>query len=308
MVDFLEEFEKFCETPNRKSGKPKSYVRAIKYLCEFLNIAKIDNEAIDKLYKIQTLVKNPSSEFYINLFDFLSQRGQPSYLKSGFIQAALPLLYRFYAYYYNGLSLNKPNEDFIISQELRDIHIKVEYNKNKLKKDLPILNELRKHIYEISRKNGTANENVNKIKSGRKAEKYFIEFLNSLGFKYGKDFKDVANDKNYGFDLLFYDIGLEIKNIKNGSFYLTDNEIAYLDKFSTHIILVDIDNGIWLLKNSSVWLRKSIKNIKEIRNYCECHYGNLDLIDIQINLDDNIKADIFDLTFLSKEKLINILS
>ncbi len=52
---------------------------------------------------------------------------------------------------------------------------------------------------------------------------------------------------------------LKVKNIKNGGFYLIDNEIARIEKSETHLILVDIDNGIWLLNDTLTWLKNDCK-------------------------------------------------
>ena len=38
---FEQQFVPFCETPGIKSGKAKSYYRAIKYLAEYLNMNAI---------------------------------------------------------------------------------------------------------------------------------------------------------------------------------------------------------------------------------------------------------------------------
>ena len=199
-------------------------------------------------------------------------------------------------------------KNIIISQELKDSDINVEFLNINLKRELPVTNIINEHDYSISRRNGTSKESLKKIKSGRKAEKYFIKYLNSLGFVSGIDFKDVANDKDYGFDILLFDIGLEVKNISSGAFYLTDNEIAYLDRCLTHIILVDINNGIWLLKNDSNWLKESVLNIKKIREYCKTFCTNLDVESIKIYVNEKTKEDLIELTGLPKEQVLKILN
>ena len=304
MNKFIKDFEMFCQTPNRNSGKASSYAHAIKYLCEFLKIDKINEQAIKQIQDIDLLLRDSKSSLYKEMLEFLSNRGQTSYLVNGFVKAALPLFFRFYSYYSDKVEVNDADKNIIISQELKDNDIKVEFISANLKRQLPMSNNIGEHDYNISRRNGTSKESVNKIKSGRKAEKYFIKYLNSLGLKNGTDFKDVANDKDYGFDILLFDIGLEVKNISSGVFYLSDNEIAYLDRCLTHIILVDIDNGIWLLKNNSKWLKESISNIKTIREYCKANYTNLDVESIKICINGKINEDVIELTGMTKYQII----
>jgi hypothetical protein len=184
--------------------------------------------------------------------------------------------------------------------------LEVEFDKNKITGILPI-NNYHEHTYHIGRIGGTEEISVKKIRNGRRAEKYFVDYLAKNGFKKGKDFDDVANDRNYGYDMQFADIGIEIKNIQSGSFYLTDNEIAHLESGKTHLILVDLDNGIWLLKNNSDWLRITIENIKSIRDYCKEQYSNIVLTDIKINITDDIKKEIFEISQFDYDKILDIL-
>lgn len=165
--------------------------------------------------------------------------------------------------------------------------------------------ELYKHRYNISSTNGTVKSSINKVYSGRKAEKYFINFLKHNQFIENKDFYDVANDKNYGFDVKFFNIGLEIKNIKSGSFYLTDNEIAHIESNKTILVLVDIDNGIGVLGKNSVWLKDVINCIKEIREYSSVKYPTIDLTDIKINIDKNLEEYSNEISQLNHDEIYN---
>ena len=84
------EFEDYCITPGfENSGKAKSYVKSIQYLCDFLEIHTIDNFAFEKIKQSQVIINDTKSEFYNELLIFLTQRGQKSYLVKGFISAAL---------------------------------------------------------------------------------------------------------------------------------------------------------------------------------------------------------------------------
>lgn len=193
-----------------------------------------------------------------------------------------------------------------ISLKFLNNNINEKFDCDKLLGILPTSNSY-KHKYNISNNNGTSIVSLNKVYSGRKAEKYFIDFLKYNKFEYNKDFYDVADDKNYGFDVNFHDIGIEIKNIKSGSFYLSDNEIAYLEKNKTFLVLVDIDNGIWALNKSSRWLENVISNIKEIRNYCSIKYPKLDLTDIKINIDDELESDCCEISHFGHDEILSIL-
>lgn len=180
------------------------------------------------------------------------------------------------------------------------------FDRDKLLGILPTSN-LYKHKYSISNNSGTSKVSLNKVYSGRKAEKYFIDFLKYNKFEDNKDFYDVANDENYGYDVKIHNIGIEIKNIKSGSFYLSDNEIAHLEKNKTFLILVDIDNGIWVLNKNSSWLENVISDIKEMRDYCLIKYPTLDLTDIKINLDDKLESDCCEISHFSHDEILSVL-
>lgn len=89
MNKFLREFEEFCESPDIASGKARSYMYAIQYLCDFMGIYEIDEESINRIKAIESRVKDKNSQFYNDLKKFLSGRRQSSYLEKGFIRAAL---------------------------------------------------------------------------------------------------------------------------------------------------------------------------------------------------------------------------
>lgn len=163
-----------------------------------------------------------------------------------------------------------------------------------------------KHKYNISKTSGTINTSLNKAWQGRKAEKYFLDFLKSNQFVENIDYFDVANDKNFGYDINFLNLGLEIKNIKNGYFYLSDNEIALIENNKTILILIDIDNGIWIVKRGSLWLKSTILNIKEIRQYCLTKYPNIDLTDIKINIDDKLEGECCEISQFNHKNIVDI--
>lgn len=197
--------------------------------------------------------------------------------------------------------------EIIFNSSIDEAKLLAKFDLLKLKHLLPIANRNNEHAYHEKKISGTLKESFKRAYSGRRAEKYFIEFLKIKNLIEGQDFYDVANDKNYGYDVQFSDIGLEIKNVRSGSFYLSDNEIALLQNKKTHLILVDIDNGIWLLQNNSIWLKNVIQNIIDIREYSAENYKLIDLTDIRILIDNDIKQEIKEITDFSTTELINVL-
>ena len=92
---FFKQFEEYCITPGVDSGKARSYSRAIQYLCDYLNILQIDEQAVTKLKGIEHAINDKHSREYQNLLVFLTGRRQKSYLEGGFIKAALTYFFAF---------------------------------------------------------------------------------------------------------------------------------------------------------------------------------------------------------------------
>jgi hypothetical protein len=279
-----------------------SYTNAVKYLFEFMNATEISAELINEIKSLEPDIRDSDSVLYGELQNYFKANGRSSYLKKGFIKAALPLLYDF-----ANAQIFPSEENDILIREVRDNQITCDFSINRLRHILPVT-EHTSHNYSVRRISGTADESARRICNGRKAEKYFAAFLTSIGFVKNVDFFDVANNKNYGYDIRFLGIGLEVKNIKSGGFYLSDNEIARLENTETHLILVDIDNGIWLLKNNSRWLKQAINNIKSLREYCKTNYSNLDLSDIKICISNEVVDDVLDISDSGKERLTKLLT
>ncbi len=303
--EFIKQYKEFCDLKyGTKTGTASSYANALKYFFEYLSGNDINEAAILTIKSIEPDITDKSCVFYSNLLDSFVLSGRKSYVEKGFVKAAILALYEFLE--------EKPlysikNENDLLITAVRDNTIIVPFEIKKIKRILPILGQS-EHSYEINRVNGTVKNAANKIYSGRKAEKYFISYLmDYLGLNQGIDFIDVANNKEYGYDIRVFQYGIEIKNIKSGSFYLTDNEIARLEHSETHLILVDIDNGIWLLKNNSDWIKNVISNIKSIRKICSDNYNLLDLTDIRINLDETAERETVEISGLNKDKFINLL-
>ena len=93
MENFEKNFEEFCKSPSVDSGKARSYAKAIRYLCDYMDIHKINDETIERIRLVESSLKDKNSVFYQDLLCFLSYRRQRSYLENGFIRAALKYLY-----------------------------------------------------------------------------------------------------------------------------------------------------------------------------------------------------------------------
>lgn len=299
--EFVSNYKAFCESKfGNRTGTATSYANALKYLFEYLGFNKVDETAVLTVKSLDPDIRDKHCVFYNSILDEFSSKGRSSYVEKGFLKAAIPALYEFLNEY--PLSHDEQADDILLGA-IHDDKIKAQFNRDELRRILPTAAYC-EHTYDIRRVNGTIKDAAKRIYSGRIAEKYFLSFLNDcLGLKQGIDFIDVSNNKEYGYDIRLFDCGIEVKNIKNGGFYLTDNEIARLEHSETHLILVDIDNGIWLLKNNSTWLKTIIANIKSIRNFCKDNYSQLDLTDIRININNDAEKDTTEISCLSKQEI-----
>lgn len=98
MKTFFNEFTEYCRTPGvENSNKAKSYSKAIEYLCDYLKITKIDNQAIDRIKSVEEHISDKNSTLYKELLIFLTERKQKSYLDNGFIRAAMKPFFEFVA-------------------------------------------------------------------------------------------------------------------------------------------------------------------------------------------------------------------
>lgn len=299
--EFVSNYKAFCELKfGSRTGTATSYANALKYLFEYLGFNKVDETAVLTVKSLDPDIRDKHCVFYNSILDEFSSKGRISYIEKGFLKAAIPALYEFLKE--QPLPHNEQADDVLLDA-INDNQIIAQFNRDELRRILPAA-AYSEHSYDVRRVNGTIKNAAKRIYSGRKAEKYFLSFLKDcLELKQGIDFIDVSNNKEYGYDIRLFDCGIEVKNIKNGGFYLTDNEIARLEHSETHLILVDIDNGIWLLKNNSNWLKTIIANIKSIRNFCKNNYSQLDLTDIRININNDAEKDTTEISGLSKQEI-----
>lgn len=299
--EFVSNYKAFCESKfGNRTGTATSYANALKYLFEYLGFNKIDETAVLTVKSLDPDIRDKHCVFYNSILDEFSSKGRISYIEKGFLKAAIPALYEFLNE--QPLPHNEQADDVLLDA-INDKQIIAQFNRDELRRILP-MTAYCEHTYDVRRVNGTIKDAAKRIYSGRKAEKYFLSFLKDcLELKQGIDFIDVSNNKEYGYDIRLFDCGIEVKNIKNGGFYLTDNEIARLEHSETHLILVDIDNGIWLLKNNSNWLKTIIADIKSIRNFCKDNYSQLDLTDIRININKDAANDTIEISGLIRQEI-----
>ena len=92
---FEQYFVPFCESPNVKSGKARSYYLAIKYLAEYLNVPDFGNGNAHKILEKENDINDSGSIFYRQLLKSLESQKRGSYLSKGYIKAALPYFRRF---------------------------------------------------------------------------------------------------------------------------------------------------------------------------------------------------------------------
>ena len=92
----LVEFASFCES-GTNSGKAKSYANAIQYLCDYLkiDITYLSANDIQLIKHEEYYICSKNSESYNRFLKFLTSRGRSSYLKNGFVKAALPYFYQY---------------------------------------------------------------------------------------------------------------------------------------------------------------------------------------------------------------------
>lgn len=152
---------------------------------------------------------------------------------------------------------------------------------------------------------GTSQISDNKKRSGFIAEKKCIDFLSSIG----ASIEDVADDIKYHFGILFKDarVGLEVKNIENGSFFVSENEIRQYESGKTRLCFVD-KNSIWMSKHIDETMRfKTIlSHIREIDSYIIDKYDNhLKSQAIEVSLTEELEKDFFLVNHLDLDQLID---
>ena len=90
-------FVPFCEEPNVSSGKARSYYLAIRYLAEYLNLPDLGHGNAYRILEKENEVKDHGCNFYQQLLRRWETQRRGSYLKKGFVQAAMSYFARFAA-------------------------------------------------------------------------------------------------------------------------------------------------------------------------------------------------------------------
>lgn len=94
---FERQFVPFCETPGIDSGKARSYYLAIKYLSDYMGLQNLSNGNARRILQRNSEIRNPASNFYRQLEQWLEPRRQKSYLTKGYIKAAMSYFQQFAA-------------------------------------------------------------------------------------------------------------------------------------------------------------------------------------------------------------------
>lgn len=83
-----------CQFP-LDTGAAGSYAKAIKYFFEFMGYSQVTSDVISEIKKMESDIRNSNSDLYKKLNIFYTSSGRRSYFKNGFLQAALPVLFKF---------------------------------------------------------------------------------------------------------------------------------------------------------------------------------------------------------------------
>ena len=140
MQEFFKQFEEYCKTPGINSGKASSYTKAIKYLCDYLEITTIDSHSVSMIKAIENDIYNRNSQFYINFLSFLVQRGQKSYLENGYVKASLKYFFAFFKF------INSKNDKWTKDETILALALYCKIPFSKIHKNNPQIIELSKLI------------------------------------------------------------------------------------------------------------------------------------------------------------------
>ena len=173
--EFISQFKTYCQQrfPS-ETGTAISYTNAVKYLFNFMNTTSVTCALILEIRSLEPDIRDANSILYSELNEFFASTGRSSYLRKGFLKAALSVLFEF-----GNTLVSQEDNNLVLSQEIRDNQITADFSVELLRHELPIA-EYIAHSYSVRRISGASDESAKKIRSGRKAEKYFTSFLTSL--------------------------------------------------------------------------------------------------------------------------------
>lgn len=94
--EFISQFKIYCQQrfPS-ETGTATSYTNAVKYLFEFMNAFEVANTLILEIRSLEPDIRDSDSILYGELEEFYTSTGRSSYLRKGFLKAALPVLFEF---------------------------------------------------------------------------------------------------------------------------------------------------------------------------------------------------------------------
>jgi len=92
---FKVEFAAYCENPEKSTGKGASYAKAMIYMAQYFNLTQMDKAAANKILQHEDELKSPASALYRDVLRKFTEDGHSSYLKSGYVRAAMAPLNSF---------------------------------------------------------------------------------------------------------------------------------------------------------------------------------------------------------------------
>lgn len=154
---------------------------------------------------------------------------------------------------------------------------------------------------------GTSIISENKIKSGSVAEIKVLKHFDKIGIIV----ENVADDTKYHFDILLreFNLGLEVKNVENGSFFISENEIRRYENGETVLCFVD-QNDLLISKrfDQTTTLKNVISDIREIDSYIIDKYQSwYKAQGLEIKWFSEFQDDFIIINRLNKEQIIKII-
>ena len=124
--EFISQFKKYCQQrfPS-ETGTATSYTNAVKYLLEFMGSAEVTKSLILEIRSLEPDIRDADSILYVELEEFYTSTGRSSYLKKGFLKAALPVLFEFS----NSIIL-QDDDNLILLNEVKDNQVIADFLQN----------------------------------------------------------------------------------------------------------------------------------------------------------------------------------
>ena len=122
--EFISQFKTYCQQrfPS-ETGTATSYTNAVKYLLEFMGSAEVTKSLILEIRSLEPDIRDADSILYVELEEFYTSTGRSSYLKKGFLKAALPVLFEFS----NSIIL-QDDDNLILLNEVKDNQVIADFS------------------------------------------------------------------------------------------------------------------------------------------------------------------------------------